>query len=173
MAPAALASLLAHPRVVHCTAAFLQGGSGFSARVADFGLSRTMSLTQSIVTQTTGTLTHMPPELIREGRMSLAADVYAFGVIMWWVRGHAVDLVCGWVWVGGFSERACVIMHGGELGSSGSWMETWGRRSQDSEGHACISKGEAGVCWFPEWRLLLCDSSVRFALMLVSLAGSW
>ena len=28
-------------------------------------------------------ITHMPPELLREGKMSKAADVYAMGVLMW------------------------------------------------------------------------------------------
>lgn len=28
-------------------------------------------------------VTHMPPELLCEGRLSKAADVYAFGVLMW------------------------------------------------------------------------------------------
>ena len=30
-----------------------------------------------------GTLTHMSPELLLHGRMSKAADVYAFGITMW------------------------------------------------------------------------------------------
>jgi serine/threonine protein kinase len=70
---------------------FSQAGRAFSARVADFGLSRSMGLSECIATQTMGTITHMPPELIREGRMSLAADVYAFGVIVW----------CVTIWCGG------------------------------------------------------------------------
>jgi len=28
-------------------------------------------------------VTHMPPELLSENRLSKAADVYAFGVILW------------------------------------------------------------------------------------------
>eukprot|EP00882_Tetradesmus_deserticola_P015237 GHRQ01016228.1.p4 GENE.GHRQ01016228.1~~GHRQ01016228.1.p4 ORF type:complete len:103 (+),score=53.17 GHRQ01016228.1:592-900(+) len=28
-------------------------------------------------------MSHMPPELLRHGRMSPAVDVYAFGVMMW------------------------------------------------------------------------------------------
>ena len=28
-------------------------------------------------------VTHMPPELLSEGQMSKAADVYAMGVMMW------------------------------------------------------------------------------------------
>jgi serine/threonine protein kinase len=30
-----------------------------------------------------GTLTHMAPELILEGRASRASDVYAYGVLLW------------------------------------------------------------------------------------------
>jgi len=28
-------------------------------------------------------VTHMPPELLREGQASKAVDVYAFGVLLW------------------------------------------------------------------------------------------
>jgi serine/threonine protein kinase len=28
-------------------------------------------------------VTHMPPELLSEGRLSKAADVYSFGVMLW------------------------------------------------------------------------------------------
>lgn len=28
-------------------------------------------------------MSHMPPELLRHGRMSCAVDIYAFGVMMW------------------------------------------------------------------------------------------
>ncbi len=31
-------------------------------------------------------ITHMPPELISEGKMSKAVDVYGFGVLLWEVR---------------------------------------------------------------------------------------
>jgi serine/threonine protein kinase len=30
-----------------------------------------------------GTLTHMAPELLLQGRASKASDVYAFGILMW------------------------------------------------------------------------------------------
>lgn len=56
---------------------------GFTAKVCDFGLSKTIEGQESIKTHTLGTITHMPPEQISEGTMSMAADVYAFGVIMW------------------------------------------------------------------------------------------
>ena len=32
--------------------------------------------------QTCGTVTHMPPELLMEGRVSPAADVFAFAVVV-------------------------------------------------------------------------------------------
>ncbi len=32
-------------------------------------------------TQTVGTVTHMPPELIKTGRLLPSADVYAFGIL--------------------------------------------------------------------------------------------
>lgn len=32
-----------------------------------------------------GTVTHQPPETIRDNTVSLKGDVYAFGVLMWWV----------------------------------------------------------------------------------------
>ena len=34
-------------------------------------------------TQTFGTVTHMPPELLTDGRLTKAGDVYAFGVLLW------------------------------------------------------------------------------------------
>lgn len=36
-----------------------------------------------ISTQTTGTVTHMPPELFKEERLTAASDVYSFGIVMW------------------------------------------------------------------------------------------
>ncbi len=37
---------------------------GFSAKVADFGLSREMNCKSRVETRTYGTITHMPPELL-------------------------------------------------------------------------------------------------------------
>ncbi|KAF8061383.1 roco8 [Scenedesmus sp. PABB004] len=57
---------------------------GMVAKVADLGLSKAIQQQRTHrTTDTTGTLSHMPPELLRYGRMSTAADVYAFGVMMW------------------------------------------------------------------------------------------
>lgn len=47
--------------------------------MADFGLSRTVAGDGFVETYTFGTVTHMPPELLAQGRMSKAADVYSFG----------------------------------------------------------------------------------------------
>ena len=35
-------------------------------------------------------ITHMPPELINEGKMSKAVDVYGFGVLLWEVRPRMI-----------------------------------------------------------------------------------
>ena len=34
-------------------------------------------------TQTIGTISYMPPELISSGQLSAACDVWSFGVIVW------------------------------------------------------------------------------------------
>lgn len=49
--------------------------------MADFGLSRIYSDPKQTATQ--GTITHMPPELVRKGVMHKSADVWAFGVLLW------------------------------------------------------------------------------------------
>eukprot|EP00879_Flechtneria_rotunda_P001352 GHRR01001502.1.p1 GENE.GHRR01001502.1~~GHRR01001502.1.p1 ORF type:complete len:1180 (+),score=462.14 GHRR01001502.1:255-3794(+) len=59
------------------------GGRGFVAKVADFGLARTLNHTSKVVTKTYGTITHMPPETLEHGLASKAADVYSFGVLLW------------------------------------------------------------------------------------------
>lgn len=51
-------------------------------QVADFGLSRQAEC-DSVDTDTYGTVTHMPPELLMEGKLTKSADVYAFGVLLW------------------------------------------------------------------------------------------
>ncbi|PSC70592.1 kinase [Micractinium conductrix] len=55
---------------------------GFTAKVVDFGLSRVCS-GDYLRTRTLGCAEYMPPELITEGILTKAADVYAFGVITW------------------------------------------------------------------------------------------
>ncbi|WIA16690.1 hypothetical protein OEZ85_013348 [Tetradesmus obliquus] len=57
---------------------------GYSAKLADLGLSRTIKQhTTHHTTCTVGTMSHMPPELLRYGRMSTTVDIYSFGVMMW------------------------------------------------------------------------------------------
>ncbi|KIY99239.1 hypothetical protein MNEG_8725 [Monoraphidium neglectum] len=57
---------------------------GVSAKISDFGLSKALGLNQThVTTHSMGTVTHMPPELFKTGRMSPAGDVYAFGVLAW------------------------------------------------------------------------------------------
>lgn len=59
---------------------------GFICKVSDFGLSRILEDdNENITTDQLGTVTHMPPELLRLGqsKLSVSADVYAFGVLMW------------------------------------------------------------------------------------------
>ena len=73
-------------------------GRAFSALVADFGLSRVLATAPGasprppgaadpapthVHTQTFGTICYVAPELIKEGRLSRAADLYSLGVVMW------------------------------------------------------------------------------------------
>lgn len=44
-------------------------------------MSRLHSDTKQTASQ--GTITHMPPELIRKGQLHRSADVWAFGVLLW------------------------------------------------------------------------------------------
>ena len=54
------------------------------AKVADFGLSRNLVAGQThLSTQSHGTVTHMAPCLLENGRMSRASDVYSFGILLW------------------------------------------------------------------------------------------
>ncbi|KIZ00671.1 hypothetical protein MNEG_7293 [Monoraphidium neglectum] len=57
---------------------------GYVAKVSDFGLSRVLNAGATHrSTRTFGTITHMGPEVLRLGKISPAADVYAFGILMW------------------------------------------------------------------------------------------
>jgi len=56
----------------------------FTAKVADFGLSRQLEMDATHVsTNTVGTLTHCPPELLRGRKLGTKADVYSMGIMMW------------------------------------------------------------------------------------------
>ena len=55
-----------------------------TVKVADFGLSDTLDNNKSHISQAFhGTMTHMAPEVLMDGRHSMASDVYAFGITMW------------------------------------------------------------------------------------------
>lgn len=61
---------------------------GFTAKVSDFGLSKLVADTAMTYpgessNEASGTITHMAPETLSEGKASPAADVYAFGILMW------------------------------------------------------------------------------------------
>ncbi|GMH33087.1 hypothetical protein BSKO_00921 [Bryopsis sp. KO-2023] len=56
---------------------------GFFCKVSDFGLSRFMGNDDFIQTFTYGTITHMPPELLKDGILSPSVDVYSFGMLLW------------------------------------------------------------------------------------------
>ena len=56
---------------------------GFFCKVSDFGLSRYIGNDDHLQTFTYGTITHMPPELLKNGVFSTAVDVYSFGILLW------------------------------------------------------------------------------------------
>jgi len=56
---------------------------GFTAKVCDFGISRVTQPGVPVCTNTLGTITHMPPELLLNNLLYPVADVWAFGVIGW------------------------------------------------------------------------------------------
>lgn len=69
---------------------------GFTCKLADFGLSRMLDgRATHVETGSYGTPTHAAPELLREGRLSPAVDVFAFGILAWeLVAGE--DAYRGW-----------------------------------------------------------------------------
>ena len=52
------------------------------AQVADFGLAQTNIHEGHVDTPSFGTVTHMPPELLADGKLSQATDVYSFGCLL-------------------------------------------------------------------------------------------
>ncbi|CAD7700038.1 unnamed protein product [Ostreobium quekettii] len=56
---------------------------GFRCKVGDFGLSRASPSATAIRTFTCGTTRYCPPELLRDGLLTPAADVYSFGMLLW------------------------------------------------------------------------------------------
>ncbi|CAL8465702.1 g5238 [Coccomyxa elongata] len=75
---------------------------GFRAKISDFGLSRKMDIQSRIETKTTGTINYMPPEVLSDGIVSKAADVYAFGVLLW-------EMACGKRAWGGLSTPQVML----------------------------------------------------------------
>ena len=55
---------------------------GFYCKVGDFGLSRVTLNNTHIETFTCGTVRYMPPELLKDGLMTPAVDVYSYGMMM-------------------------------------------------------------------------------------------
>jgi serine/threonine protein kinase len=52
------------------------------AKVSDFGVSvRLLDGATHRSTTSLGTITHMAPEVLRSGRLSKAADIYAYGIM--------------------------------------------------------------------------------------------
>ena len=46
-------------------------------------MSRSMDIKTRIQTRNYGTVTHQPPETLRDGILSRSCDVYSLGVLMW------------------------------------------------------------------------------------------
>ena len=81
---------------------------GFTAMVGDFGLARVAS-EGTMNTNNFGTVSHMPPELLADGTLTKAADVYAFGVLVWEMYNGTRAFV---------GRRAPTIIHAVTSGSS-------------------------------------------------------
>ncbi|GMH33082.1 hypothetical protein BSKO_00916 [Bryopsis sp. KO-2023] len=56
---------------------------GFMCKVSDFGLARMTANEQQLKTFTYGTVSHMPPELLKDGLSTPAMDVYSYGMLLW------------------------------------------------------------------------------------------
>lgn len=54
---------------------------GFVAKVGDFGFCRKPCSRAGLTTFTWGTVDHMPPETLKDGRIHFATDVYSFGIL--------------------------------------------------------------------------------------------
>ncbi|GFH08273.1 protein kinase domain-containing protein, partial [Haematococcus lacustris] len=59
-----------------------KGGRGWEG-ISDFGKSRVLNPEGVIEVGSYATVTHMAPEVLRDRRLSPAADVYSFGVLCW------------------------------------------------------------------------------------------
>ena len=52
-------------------------------QIADFGKSRVLGPQGVVTTGSYATVTHMAPEVLLNGELSRAGDVYSFGVLLW------------------------------------------------------------------------------------------
>ncbi|GBF89307.1 hypothetical protein Rsub_02184 [Raphidocelis subcapitata] len=68
-----------------------KSGRGAVAKVADFGLALQIESHDTHVSAFQGTPSHMAPEAQMYGRMSKAADVYSYAILLWevYTGGHA------------------------------------------------------------------------------------
>lgn len=56
---------------------------GYVCKVGDFGFSRLAINSTHIQTFTCGSVRAMPPEVLKDGFLTPAADVYSFGILLW------------------------------------------------------------------------------------------
>jgi serine/threonine protein kinase len=85
-------------------------------KICDLGLSRCMSPEEThCETQNTGTVTHMAPEVLQDGRVSPAADVYSFGILSEWGGQLGVEVL--WLGPGLIRDRGTSVATGSVVGS--------------------------------------------------------
>lgn len=64
--------------------------SGFVCKVVDFSMRAKMPAELLVDTMSHTTMAHMPPELLQNGDLSPASDVYSFGMILWGMLSGSV-----------------------------------------------------------------------------------
>ena len=88
-------------------------------QLADFGLSRVLDTNGTHVsTQTYGTLAYQPAELLRDGKLTKAVDIYSFGMIMWELysgRRLFENNITGQVGAA-LTSALLILLHGTRLG---------------------------------------------------------
>ena len=56
----------------------------FTAKLADFGMARLLAENSTHVsTKTYGTISYMPVEVLKHGKLTRAVDSYSFAILMW------------------------------------------------------------------------------------------
>lgn len=56
----------------------------FTAKLADFGMARLLAENSTHVsTKTYGTISYMPIEVLKHGKLTTSVDSYSFAIIMW------------------------------------------------------------------------------------------